>query len=115
MVSSSAACRWLICGSPLTAGGSAVPCSSRGRVSARVRARARVRVRARVRARARARARVRVRKSAIARRGWWRWVLCGVWVVYEWCYVVVEWCYVVVEWCFVVGEWCMGGGMVLCR
>jgi hypothetical protein len=37
-------------------------------------------------------------------------VLCGVWVVYEWCYVVVEWCYVVVEWCFVVGEWCMGGG-----
>ena len=68
------------------------------------------------------RVRARVRKSAIARRGWWRWVLCGVWVVYEWCYVVVqwcyvvgEWCYVVDEWCFLVCEWCMGGGMVLCR
>ena len=43
------------------AGGSAVPCSSRGRVSARVRARAKVRVRARVRARARARVRARAR------------------------------------------------------
>jgi forkhead box protein K len=73
-VISSAACRWFSCGGP--AGDSAVPCSSRGRVSARVRARAKVRVRARVRARAR------VRKSAIARRGWWGWVLCGVWVVY---------------------------------
>jgi hypothetical protein len=51
------------------AGGSAVPCSSRGRVSASVRGKSRgiVRVRARVRARAMA------RKSAIARRGWWRW------------------------------------------
>ena len=72
-----------------------MPCSSRGRVSARVRARARVRVRARVKARARA------RKSAIARRGWWRWVLCGGMGGGFGCYVV--------------GEWCMGGGMVLCR
>jgi hypothetical protein len=65
MVSSSAACRWLSCGSPLTAGGSAVPCSSRGRVSARVRARARARARVRVRARVRARARARARLGRV--------------------------------------------------
>ena len=44
---------WLAAQRP--AGGSAVPCSSRGRVSARVRARARARVRVRARVRARAR------------------------------------------------------------
>jgi predicted Rossmann-fold nucleotide-binding protein len=43
----------------LAAGGSAVPCSSRGRVSGGVRAR------------------VRARARAIARLGWWLWVLCG--------------------------------------
>ena len=45
----------------LAAGGSAVPCSSRGRVSAGIRVRASVRARA----------------SAIARLRWWRWVVCG--------------------------------------
>ena len=35
-------------------------------------------------------------------------MLCGEWVVYEWCYVVVEWCYVVGEWCMGGGRWCMG-------
>ena len=87
----SAACRWLRYGSAVAVSGLQVAqlCRAAVEVGLVLGLELEVRVRARV------------RKSAIARRGWWRWVLCGVWVVYEWCYVVVEWCYV-------VGERCMG-------
>jgi hypothetical protein len=50
--------------------------------------------------------------------GWWHWVLCGVWVVYEWCYVVGRWCYVVCGWWpwVLCGVWVVlcGGCVVLC-